>query len=129
MSDENHKSDGAPSHLFLIEARAKGYQLYVERLKKGGKSGISEMFGSAEELFAEKVEAQPVELLDLSQLTPPDSSELERRAIAFAESVRQVSGDFQSTSGGVRMESWARRSKSRLRSLNRKTHSPPQLRI
>ncbi len=97
MSDENENSnrnDEAPGHLFLIEARAKGYQLYVERLKRGGKSGISEMFGSAEEVFAERIETQPVDTLDVSQLAPPSSDEFEDRAIAYAQSVRKVSGDF-----------------------------------
>lgn len=97
MSDEQSRQKSgveAPDHFFMMEARAKGYQTYLSRLKKGGKSGISELFGSAEDVFSGPAEIEPVSGIDFSGLEAPNPEQRNKRAIFFAELVRQHCADF-----------------------------------
>ncbi|HEY9868607.1 MAG TPA: hypothetical protein V6D08_05535 [Candidatus Obscuribacterales bacterium] len=84
----------APDHMFIWEAPARGYQMYLARLKKGGKSGISELFGSAEDVFSGTVEMEPVPRLDTTNLQPESMDETKQRAAWFAQSVRKQCADF-----------------------------------
>lgn len=94
MADDSTKDPEAPDHMFMFQARVKGYQIYMSRLKKGGTSGISDLFGSAEELFSDPVEVQPPPVLDLPASNPPPADEMRPRAIYLGRKTRAGTGDF-----------------------------------
>ncbi len=94
MVDENEEHKGsAPSHLNMLQVRVKGYQAYMSKLKGGGRSGISENFGSAEALFASPIDAPPIQILDTSTLQPSEE-ELPVRANTFADLIFEAGYEF-----------------------------------
>jgi hypothetical protein len=99
MPDDNElptqsAPDETPSHLMMLRFRTLGYQKYVSGLKRGKTSGISDVFGSAEDFFADDVEIEPAPRLDLFTLEPVGAEDYKRRAIFFAHFMRISCRDF-----------------------------------
>jgi hypothetical protein len=64
QSEQKAQEDGSmPGHLTMQEISTKSYQTYLRHLKTGGKSGISDIFGSAADIFGGELNLQH-ELID-----------------------------------------------------------------
>ena len=81
--DPTQEKPDAPSHMLLLAARARAYQDYMSQLKGGSRSGISDVFGSAEDLFSAPVDVPPVLKLDTTKLRPGED-ELPLRSFYLA---------------------------------------------
>lgn len=57
-----------PGSMILIYARARAYQQYISGLKGGKRSGISQVFGSAEDLFSDEFEIPPTPKIDVAAI-------------------------------------------------------------
>lgn len=91
---EQIRGPEAPDHLFDMELGVKSYQHYLTHLRKGGKSFVSEQFGSAEDLFSGGIEIPTPTILDVSGLKPESDNEFFTRALFFTQSVRKYCRDF-----------------------------------
>jgi hypothetical protein len=67
-----------PGHLIMQKVSAKSYQDYMGKLKRGGSSGISDVFGQASEIFGGRI-AEETDRLDLASFADAPA-ELDRRA-------------------------------------------------
>ncbi len=82
-----------PDHLAWMSLTSKGYSLYLNRLRKGGRSGISIMFGSAADLLG-TAEPQPTPLTGGDALAPKNKEEFEKRALFLAYQARDFCRAF-----------------------------------
>lgn len=78
----------------MFDVRAKAHQQYLAHLKGGTRSGISETFRSAEDLFSTPVKAPPIPRLDKSGLHFDDPDQFEWRGIYFVQVIRAFSLDY-----------------------------------
>src|ERR1700738_2852934 len=82
MGDEQKQE--LPDHMMLMSIASKGYRHYISQLKKGGRSGISGIFGSADELLSASVPTPtPLNLSDA--VAPGNREELDLRSLYFAQ--------------------------------------------
>jgi hypothetical protein len=96
-NEESKKENEVPSHLFSLEARARSYQIMMSRLKGGARSGISDMFGSAEDVFSEHIDVPEIPKLDLSTVELSDQDERQWRAIYLTLLLRSACANMLKT--------------------------------
>lgn len=82
-----------PEAFRLQDLMSQAYKAKLERLKRGGVSGISEAFRSAADLFFEDTEPVAPPKLDWVQLKPHDADLFARRAY-LAHLMRVISRDI-----------------------------------
>lgn len=91
-SDDQKRSgnldDAVPSNMLLYHARARAYQQYIGGLKDGKRSGISEMFGAAEDIFSEPVDVPAVPTLNVSATASGTKDDRQWRAVYLVNSLR-----------------------------------------
>jgi hypothetical protein len=92
--EHNNPKNSSPDHLFVFDAGAKGYKLYLQNLKSGTSSGISSVFGTAEDLFAKPLEIQAPPVFDTRDSQPEGSDAFQWRAIYFAHAIRFLSREY-----------------------------------
>lgn len=94
----NRKSTGPdksmPSNMILIYARARAYQQYISGLKSGKKSGISQMFGSAEDLFSDDVELPPTPKVDVAAVELGTQEESQWRSLYLVDQLQLHSNNM-----------------------------------
>jgi hypothetical protein len=77
---ESDEKQEQPEHMTLMAVAAKGYRYYIQQLKRGKKSGISGIFGSAEEILTGTT-PPPKPLRDAQQ---PAADQFEARSLFLA---------------------------------------------
>lgn len=78
-----------PSSMILIYARARAYQKYISGLKGGKRSGISQMFGSAEDLFSDEFELPPTPKIDVAAIENGTQEENQWRALYLVDTLQK----------------------------------------
>lgn len=78
-----------PSSMILIHTRAQAYRRYVSGLKGGKRSGISQMFGSAEDLFSDDVELPPTPKIDAAAIELGTREENQWRTLYLIDRLRK----------------------------------------
>ncbi len=70
MSDNEKKRQLPPDHLAAQDISSLSYKDYVNRLKQGAKSGISDLLGSAADLFGDSSALPVAPKLEIASLRP-----------------------------------------------------------
>jgi hypothetical protein len=84
-NDSNPNPDAdMPSHLRFQGIAARSYQFYLEDLKRGSSSGITDDFGSAADLLGDFDEEKEVPRFEAEAIDEPAEEILTERAIAVA---------------------------------------------
>lgn len=87
----------APEHLGIMSAMSDGYKYYVGYLKQGGTSGISSIFGSADDLLSpgSDPKSAPQETgFDINKIAPISDDDAGKRIMFLAEAVNHDSRRF-----------------------------------
>lgn len=85
----SQKPKPMPASVSLMYMRAKAYQYYVSGLKSGRRSGISNMFGSAEDLFSDNIELPPTPVVDVAAIDFGSSEEMQWRALFLVDRLQR----------------------------------------
>ena len=86
----NELDQDPPGHLGMMWLSSAGYKSYLTNLRKGGKSGISNMFGSAADILGP---GSPTGT-PLSPDVPPPAKERKKRYLYFALLINTLCRDF-----------------------------------
>lgn len=86
--------EDVPPNLTLFHVRARAYQQYVSGLKAGKRSGISDVFGSAEDIFSDETEVPPVNKMDFAPLPAGTQDERQWRALFLVNRLRKRAKDI-----------------------------------